>query len=197
MHAVGSSPGAASLLPMDAAGRTVRPPSAAREALGFAAAAACVLLAGALRVATLPRGSGQAAVPSVSAVLSGSDQVVYQALLVSVDAVVTLRKKTGAWPDSPALASADVPPFAEALLPAAARGLRWEMRAPGSTADYAGVDPAGVRTAFLLRVAERGKNVSADVWIRKGGTSAVVGATPGREGWFPLVSLDGEAGGRR
>ncbi len=182
---------------MKSAGRRVRPPSASREALGVGAAIAAVLLLGAVRVATLPRaGSDGAPQGAAPLVLTASDQVVYQSLLVAVDSVMSQRKRTGAWPDVPALAGEEVPPFAPALLPAAARGLVWTATANGTAADYAGVDPAGRRTAFLLRVKEREKGASAEVWFRKGGTASVAGAYPVREGWFELVALDGDTGPR-
>jgi hypothetical protein len=181
---------------MESASRDVRPPSTPREALGVAAAVAAVLLLGGLRVATLPRaGSGETRT-GATAVLTANDQVVFQSLLVAVDSVASLRKKTGGWPDVPALAGEEVPPFAPALLPAAARGLVWSVSANGTVADYAGVDPSGRRTAFLLRVRERDKGASAEVWFRKGGTASAAGAYPVREGWFELVALDGDTGPR-
>jgi hypothetical protein len=181
---------------MEPAMRDVRPPSASREALGVGAAIAAVLLFGGLRVATLPRaGSGETRT-GATAVLTANDQVVFQSLLVAVDSVASLRKKTGAWPDVPALAGEDVPPFAPALLPAAARGIVWSVSANGTVADYTGVDPSGRRTAFLLRVRERDKGASAEVWFRKGGTASAAGAYPVREGWFELVALDGDTGPR-
>lgn len=195
VHGLGPAP--ASLSAMESASRDVRQPSATREALGVAAAVAAVLLLGAVRVATLPRaGSGGTKTGAAPLVLTANDQVVYQALLVAVDSVAALRKKTGAWPDVPALAGEEVPPFAPALLPAAARGLVWSLSATGGAADYAGVDPSGRRTAFLLRVKEREKGASAEVWFRKGGTARAAGAFPVREGWFELVALDGDTGPR-
>ncbi len=193
---------------VDPPGRVVRPPSAAREAAGVAAALAIVLAAGALRVLTLDRSSASAAIPATTA-LEGTDQTLFQAILVSVDAIADLKRRTGAWPDVAALAADDVPPFAPALLPAEARGLDWKRRVDGTSADYAGLDPKGRRTAFLLRVSERstsgldqgtptraaraGPRVAAEVWIVKGGT-ALPGAYPATDGWFQLVALDGEAG---
>jgi hypothetical protein len=186
----------ASLSAMEPASRNVRPPSAKREALGVSAAIAAVLLFGGLRVATLPRaGSGETRT-GATAVLTANDQVVYQSLLVAVDSIATLRKKSGAWPDVPALAGEEVPPFAPALLPAAARGLVWNVIASGTVADYAGVDAEGKRTAFLLRVKERDRGASAEVWFRKGGAESTAGAYPLREGWFELVALDGDTGPR-
>lgn len=174
--------------------RDVRPPSASREALGVGAAIAAMLLLGALRIATLPRTSTGETRKGAAAVLTANDQVVFQSLLVAVDSVASLRKRTGAWPDVPALAGEEVPPFAPALLPAAARGLVWSVSANGTVADYAGVDPDGKRTAFLLRVKERDKGASAEVWFRKGGIASAAGAYPVREGWFELVALDGDTG---
>jgi len=181
---------------MESASRDVRPPSASREALGVGAAVAAVLLLGGLRVATLPRAGTGAAPTGAAAVLTANDQVVYQSLLVAVDSVTSFRKKTGAWPDVTALAGEEAPPFAPALLPAAARGLVWSDRANGALADYTGVDPEGKRSAFLLRVRERERGASAEVWFRKGGTSTAAGAYPVREGWFELVTLDGDTGTR-
>jgi len=186
-------------------GRTVRPPSAAREAAGVGA--------GALRVLTLDRSAASAATPPTT-VLAGADQTVFQALLVSVDAIADLKRKTGVWPDVPALAADEIPPFAPALLPAEARGLDWKRRTSAASADYTGLDPAGRRTAFLLRVSEKstsgldqgtptravraGPRVAAEIWILKGGTVSP-GAFPSSDGWYQLVALDGEAGagGRR
>lgn len=197
----------------DAPGRTVRPPSAAREAAGVGTALAIVLVAGALRIHTLDRSSASAAIPTTT-VLAGADQTLFQALLVSVDPIADLKKRTGAWPEIPALAADEIPPFAPALLPAEARGLDWKRRADGASADYTGLDPKGRRTAFLLRVSEKstggldqgiptravraGPRIAAEVWILKGGT-APPGATPAADGWYQLVALDGEAGagGRR
>lgn len=184
---------------MESAARVVRPPSASREAFGVGAAVAAVLLFGGLRIAMLPRAGSGGTRTGASAVLTASDQVVYQSLLVAVDSVASLRKKTGAWPDVPALAAEEVPPFAPGLLPAAARGLVWSAAPSGTAADhadYAGVDPSGKRTAFLLRMKEREKGVSAEVWFRKGGTASAAGAYPVREGWFELVALDGDTGPR-
>jgi hypothetical protein len=178
------------------ASREVRPPSASREAVAVGAAVAAVLLLAGLRVASLPRAGAAASRTGASAALDANDQVVYQSLLVAVDSIAALRKKTGAWPDVSALAGDDVPPFAPALLPAAARGLAWTLEPDGAAADYAGVDPKGSRTAFLLRVKEREKGASAEVWFRKGGTSSAAGAFPVREGWFELVALDGDTGPR-
>jgi hypothetical protein len=193
--------------------RTVRPPSVAREAAGVGAALATVLIAGALRVLTLDRSGASAATPATT-VLAGADQTLFQALLVSVDAVVDLKRKTGTWPEIPALAADEILPFAPALLPAEARGLDWKRRADGASADYTGLDPGGRRTAFLLRVSEKstggldqgmptraaraGPRVAAEVWILKGG-AASPGAYPAADGWYQLVALDGEAGagGRR
>jgi hypothetical protein len=194
-------------------GRTVRPPSAAREAAGVGVALALVLIAVAFRVLTLDRSAASAAAPATT-VLAGSDQTLFQALLVSVDAIADLKRRTGAWPDIPALTADEIPPFAPALLPADARGLEWKRRTDGASADYTGLDPRGRRTAFLLRVSEKSTGgldqgiptraararprVAAEVWILKGGTAAP-GATPATDGWYQLVSLDGEAGagGRR
>ena len=167
-----------------------------------------MLAAGALRVLTLDRSGASAATPATTA-LAGADQTLFQALLVSVDSIADLKRKTGAWPDIPALAAEEVPPFAPALLPAEARGLDWKRRADGASADYTGLDPKGRRTAFLLRVSEKstsgldqgtptraaraGPRVAAEVWILKGGT-APPGAYPATDGWYQLVALDGEAG---
>ena len=186
----------ASLGAMEALARHVRPPSASREAAGVAVAVAAVVLLGALRIVTLPRATSSGSPATASAVLTAEDQVVYQALLVGVDAVTTVKKKSGAWPSAQALAADDVPPFAAGLLPAAARGLVWSVAAKGPTADYSGVDPSGKRTAFLLRVKEREKGASAEVWFRKGGSTSAAGAYPVREGWFELVALDGDTGAR-
>lgn len=201
------------MLPLDAPGRTVRPPSAAREAAGVGAALAIVLIVGALRVLTLDRSGASAATPATT-VLAGADQTIFQALLVSVDAIADLKRKTGVWPDVPALAADEVPPFAPALLPAEARGLEWKRQIDGASADYTGLDPKGRRTAFLLRVSEKstgsldqgmptravraGPRFAAEIWILKGG-SASPGAFPSADGWYQLVALDGEAGsgGRR
>jgi hypothetical protein len=198
---------------VNASGRTVHPPSAAREAAGVGAALATVLIAGALRVLTLDRSGASAAIPATT-VLAGADQTLFQALLVSVDAIADLKRKTGTWPEVPALAVDEIPPFAQALVPAEARGLVWKRRADGASADYTGLDPGGRRTAFLLRVSEKstggldqgiptraaraGPRVAAEVWILKGGTS-LPGAYPATDGWYQLVALDGEAGagGRR
>ena len=206
-------PGAASLFRMDAKGRAVRPPSAAREAAGVGAALAIVLFAAALRVMTLDRSGASAAIPATT-VLAGTDQTLFQALLVSVDAIADLKRRAGTWPEVTALAADEIPPFAPALLPAEARGLDWKRRADGASADYTGLDPGGRRTAFLLRVSEKsmggldqsiptrarrvGPRLAAEVWIRKGGT-APPGAFPATDGWYKLVALDGEAGagGRR
>jgi len=211
LRVVRDPPGAASLLPMDAPGRTVRPPSAAREAAGVGAALAIVLAAAALRVLTLDRSGASAAIPATT-VLAGADQTVFQALLVSADAIGSLRKRTGAWPDVPALGTEELPPFAQTLLPAEARGLAWKRRVEGASADYTGIDPSGRRTAFLLRLTEKstggldqsmptrarraGPRLAAEVWIRKGGT-ALPGAFPATDGWYQLVALDGEAAGGR
>ena len=186
----------ASLPAMEAAERRVRPPSASREALGVGAAIAAVLVLGGLRIATLPRAGSGGARTTATAVLTANDQVVYQTLLVAVDSVTSLRKKTGAWPAVAALAGEEVPPFAPALLPAAARGLVWSVTANGGAADYTGVDPSGRRTAFLLRVKERERGASAEVWFRKGGAASAAGPYPVREGWFELVALDGDTGPR-
>lgn len=198
---------------MELPGRTVRPPSAAREAAGAAAAVAAVLIAGALRILTLDRSGASAAAPATT-VLAGADQTLFQALLVSADAIFGLKKKTGVWPEVAALAMEELPPFAPALLPREARGLVWKRRADGASADYAGLDTAGRRTAFLLRLSEKtaagldqsiparaaraGSRLAAEVWILKGGT-ALPGAFPAAEGWYQLVALDGDAGpgGRR
>lgn len=198
---------------MDAPGRTVRPPSAAREAAGVGVAVAIVLIAGALRVHTLDHSSVSAAIPATT-VLAGADQTLFQALLVSVDAIADLKGKTGTWPEIPALAAEEVPPFAPSLLPAEARGLDWKRRVNATSADYTGLDPGGRRTAFLLRLSEKSmagldqgiptraarprQRVAAEVWILKGGT-APPGAYPAADGWYQLVALDGEAGagGRR
>lgn len=192
-------------------GRNVRPPSAAREAAGAGAAVAAVLMAGALRVLTLDRSGASSASPATT-VLAGADQTVYQALLVSVDGIVSVKKKTGTWPETAALAAEELPPFAPALLPAEARGLEWKRRAEGASADYTGLDLAGRRTSFLLRLSEKpkggldqsmpartgrsGPRLGAEIWIRKGAT-APPGAFPASEGWYQLVALDGEAGGSR
>jgi hypothetical protein len=208
LRIVRDPPGAVSLPRMNAPGRTVRPPSAAREAAGVGAALAIVLVAAALRVLTLDRSGASAAIPSTT-VLAGADQTVFQALLVSADTIGGLRKRTGAWPDVPALGAEELPPFAQTLLPREARGLAWTRRAGGASADYTGIDPAGRRTAFLLRLTEKsmagldqsmptrarraGPRLAAEVWIRKGGT-APPGAFPATDGWFQLVALDGEAG---
>jgi hypothetical protein len=202
--------GAASLLPMEAPARTVRPPSATREAAGVGAALAVVLVAAAVRVLVL-RGAGVPAAPATT-VLQGGDQSVFQALLVSTDAIGGLRKRTATWPGVPELVTEELPPFNPSLLPAAARGLSWTLSAGGASADYAGIDPQGLRTAFLLRVTERssggldqsmptsarrpGVRLAAEVWIRKGGT-ALPGVFPATDGWFKLVALDGEASGGR
>ncbi|MFI5197605.1 MAG: DUF6162 family protein [Thermoanaerobaculia bacterium] len=198
---------------MDAPGRTVRPPSAAREAAGVVGALAIVLVAAALRVMTLDRSGASAASPATTA-LAGADQTLLQALLVSVDAIADLKRKTGTWPEIPALAADEIPPFAPALLPAEARGLDWKRRADGASADYTGLDPGRRRTAFLLRVSEKSTGgldqgiptraarvaprVAAEVWILKGG-KALPGPFPATDGWYQLVALDGEAGagGRR
>jgi hypothetical protein len=198
---------------MDPPGRTVRPPSAAREAAGVGAALAIVLVAGALRVLSLDRAGASAASPATT-VLAGADQTLFQALLVSVDAIAELKRKTGAWPDIPALAADENPPFAPALLPTEARGLDWKRRANVASADYIGLDSRGRRTAFLLRVSEKSTGgldqgmptravrtwprIAAEVWILKGGI-APPGAFPSADGWYQLVALDGEAGagGRR
>lgn len=189
----------ASLSRVEPSARLVRPPSASREALGVGAALAGVLLLCGLRIATLPRAGAGESRAGAAAVLTANDQVVYQALLVAVDSIAALKARTGAWPDVSALAGEEIPPFAPALLPAAARGLVWSAR-PGGTAadhaDYAGVDPSGRRTAFLLRAKERERGASAVVFIRKGGTSSAAGAFPVREGWFELVALDGDTGPR-
>lgn len=193
---------------MGAPGRTVRPPSAAREAAGAGAAVAAVLIAGALRILTLDRSGASSAAPATS-VLAGADQTLYQALLVSVDAIAGLKRKNGVWPEVAALAMEELPPFAPALLPAGARGLVWKRRAEGLSADYTGLEPSGRRTAFLLRLSEKstggldqsiptrsarpGPRLAAEVWILKGGM-APPGAFPAAEGWFQLVALDGEAG---
>jgi len=211
LRVVRDSSGAASLLPMDAPARLVRPPSAAREAAGVGVALAVVLVAAAVRVLAL-RGPGAAAAPATT-VLQGGDQSVFQALLVSTDAIGSLRKRTGIWPGVPELVTEELPPFDPSLLPAAARGLSWTLSAGGASADYTGMDPQGRRTAFLLRLAEKstggldqsiptraraGPRLAAEVWIRKGGT-APPGTFPATDGWFQLVALDGEAGagGRR
>lgn len=201
------------MLLVDAPGRAVRPPSAAREAAGVGAALAIVLFAAALRVMTLDR-SGASAAALATTVLAGADQTLFQALLVSVDAIADLKRKAGAWPEISALAADEIPPFAPALLPAAARGLDWKRRADGASADYTGLDPGGRRTAFLLRVSEKSMGgldqgiptraaravprVAAEVWILRGG-KALPGAFPATDGWYQLVALDGEAGtgGRR
>jgi uncharacterized protein DUF6162 len=188
--------------------RVVRPPSAAREAAGVGAALAIVLIAAALRILTL-KGSTASAAIQATTVLAGADQTLFQALLVSVDAIADQKRKTGAWPEIPALAADEIPPFAPTLLPAEARGLDWKRRADGATADYAGLDPKGRRTAFLLRLSEKAiagldqgiparaarprPRVAAEVWILKGGT-ALPGAFPATDGWYQLVALDGEAG---
>lgn len=203
----------ASLSSMNAPGRSVRPPSAAREAAGIGAALAIVLIAGALRVLTLDR-SGASGASSAMTALAGADQTLFQALLVSVDAIADLKRRNGAWPEIPALAADEIPPFAPALLPAEARGLEWKRRANAASADYLGLDSRGRRTAFLLRVSEKltggldqgtptravraGPRVAAEVWILKGGTASP-GAFPSADGWYQLVALDGEAGagGRR
>ncbi len=192
----GLRPAPASLPAMEAVERRVLPPSASREAAGVAVAVAAVVLLGAVRIATLPRAGSAPPRTAASAVLTAEDQVVYQALLVGVDAVTSMRKKSGVWPSAQALAADDVPPFAAGLLPAAARGLAWSVAANGTTADYSGVDPAGKRTAFLLRVKERERGASAEVWFRKGGSTSSAGAYPVREGWFELVALDGDTGPR-
>jgi hypothetical protein len=198
---------------VDAPGRTVRPPSAAREAAGVGGAIAIVLIAGALRVLTLDRSGASAGTPATTA-LAGADQTVFQALLVSVDAIADLKRRTGVWPDVPALAAEEIPPFAPALLPAEARGLDWKRRADGAAADYTGLGPKTRRTAFLLRVSEKSgggldqgmptraararPRLAAEVWILKGATASP-GAFPATDGWYQLVALDGEAGagGRR
>ncbi len=198
---------------VNAPGRSVRPPSAAREAAGVGAALAIVLVAGALRVFTLDRSAASSANPATT-VLAGADQTLFQALLVSVDAIADLKRKTGAWPEIPALAADEIPPFAPALLPAEARGLDWNRRVNAASADYTGLDSRGRRTAFLLRVSEKstggldqgmptravraGPRIAAEVWILKGGTASP-GAFPATDGWYQLVALDGEAGagGRR
>lgn len=182
--------------PAASAARVVSPPSAVREALGVGAAIAAVLFLGGLRIATLPRAEHRATRTAATAVLTGPDQVVYQALLVAVDSVTSMKKKSGYWPDAAALAGEDVPPFASALIPAAARGLAWTSAANGPFADYVGVDASGRRTAFLLRVKEREKGASAEIWFRKGGSAIAAGAYPVREGWFELVALDGDTGPR-
>ena len=200
---------AASLVRMEAPGRAVRPPSAAREAAGVGVALAIVLVIAAARVATLKLGGASVAAPATT-VLAGVDQTIFQALLVSADAIGSLRRKTGIWPDVPALGAEELPPFAPALLPAEARGLAWKRTGDGATADYTGIDPAGRRTAFLLRLTEKsaggldqsipararraGPRLAAEVWIRKGGTS-LPGVFPAADGWFQLVALDGEAAG--
>jgi hypothetical protein len=193
---------------MEVPGRNVRSPSAAREVAGAGAAVAAVLIAGALRVLTLDRSGASAAAPATS-VLAGADQTLYQALLVSADAIFGLKKNAGVWPEISALENEALPPFAPALLPREARGLDWKRRADGASADYAGLDPAGRRTAFLLRLSEMGvagldqsmparagragPRLAAEVWMLKGGT-ALPGAFPAAEGWYQLVALDGEAG---
>ncbi len=190
---------------VNAPGRVVRPPSAAREAAWVGAALAVVLVAGAVRVKTLDRSGA----PAVTSVLAGADQTIFQALLVSVDSITDQRRKSGAWPEIPALTADEIPPFAPALLPAGARGLDWKRRADGASADYAGLDPKGRRTAFLLRLSEKAMagldqgiptraarprpRVAAEVWILKGGT-ALPGAFPATDGWYQIVALDGEAG---
>ena len=194
---------------LNAPGRIVRPPSAAREAAGVGAALVIALIAAALRILALDRSGASAASPATTA-LAGADQTLFQALLVSVDAIADLKRKTGGWPEIPALAAEEIPPFAPALLPAEARGLDWKHRANAASADYTGLDPGGRRTAFLLRVSEKstggldqgmptragraGPRVAAEVWILKGGT-APPGAFPSADGWYQLVALDGEAGG--
>jgi hypothetical protein len=196
---------------VNAPGRIVRPPSAAREAAGVGAALAIVLFAVASRVMTLDRSGASAASPTTT-VLAGADQTLFQALLVSVDAVADLKRKTGTWPEVTALAAAEIPPFAPAFLPAEARGLDWKRRADGASADYTGLDPGGRRTAFLLRVSEKstggldqsiptrvrrvGPRLAAEVWIRRGGT-APPGVFPAADGWYQLVALDGDASGGR
>jgi hypothetical protein len=198
---------------VNAPGRSVPPPSAAREAAGVAAALAIVLIAGALRVLSLDRSGASAASPATT-VLAGADQTLFQALLVSVDAIADVKRRTGAWPEIPALAADEIPPFAPALLPGEARGLEWKRRANATSADYVGLDSKGRRTAFLLRVSEKssggldqgmptravraGPRIAAEVWILKGAT-APPGAFPSADGWYQLVALDGEAGagGRR
>ena len=193
---------------VEARGRTVRPPTAMREAAGAGAALVIVLIAGALRVLTLDRAGASAETPATT-VLAGADQTLFQALLVSVDAIADQKRRTGTWPDIPTLAADEIPPFAPALLPAEARGLDWKRRADGASADYTGLDANGRRTAFLLRVSEKstsgldqgmptraaraGPRVAAEVWILKGGT-ALPGVFPSTDGWYQLVALDGETG---
>jgi hypothetical protein len=179
----------------------VLPRGARRETLGVFGAIALILALCAARVALLRPGGGATAGPA-AAVLTGSDGLIYQSLLVAVDAVATLRESEGGWPSPERLAKEDMPPFAAGLLPQELRDIRWEARPRGSGADgvdYIGRDTSGSRTAFLLRM-DRDRpagalapRISVQIWIHDGKGATAPAASPASSGWMRLVELDGQA----
>src|SRR5258708_6158009 len=118
----------------------VLPRGARKETLWVFGAIFLIAALAAARFALLKPSGGAAPQPG-AAVLTGSDGLVYQSLLVAVDAVASLRESDGAWPSPERLAKEDMPPFAAALLPRELRGARWEAQARGGGID--GIDYVG------------------------------------------------------
>lgn len=179
----------------------VLPRGARKETLGVFAAILVIVALSAARFALLTPAGGAPPAPG-AAVLTGSEGLVYQSLLVAVDSVASLRESEGAWPPPERLAKDDMPPFAPGLLPQDLRGYRWETQAKGSGLDYVGRD-AGGRTAFLLRMdrdqpaGTPAPRISVQIWIHDGKSAPLPGASPASTGWLRLVELDGQAGPAR
>jgi hypothetical protein len=144
---------------------TVAPLAAGRETLGLLAAIFLIAVFAGLRVAQVAppsTGAGLEAYQLRDIKLKNQAPALYRSLLGAADSIILLREADGSWPDAAALKQESLPPFAEAFLPAGARGFSWELRQGTAWADYygvnkntaaaekAGADP--LENSFILRI---------------------------------------------
>jgi hypothetical protein len=84
--------------------------------------------------------------------LPTSDQRMFRAMQEGAGEAERLRAADGAWPTTPSLADAGVPPFARDPLDKV--GLRWSERSERLVVNYLGVSPAAGSSAFLILIQE-------------------------------------------
>lgn len=143
----------------------VAPLAAGRETLGLLAALLLIIVCAGLRVAQVAPDNAAASLEAYQLrdiKLKNQAPALYRSLLGAADSIILLREADGTWPDAAALKQESLPPFAEAFLPAGARGFSWELRQGAAWADYyginkdtaaaekAGADP--LENSFILRI---------------------------------------------
>lgn len=143
----------------------VAPLAAGREALGLLAAIALILVLVGLRVAQVAPAQAGADLETYQLRdirLKNQAPALYRSLLGAADTIIMLRETDGAWPEAATLHQESLPPFAEAFLPAGARGFSWQLHQGAAWADYYGINSTAaaaektgadpLENSFILRI---------------------------------------------